>query len=116
MFLLLLFMMVACKSKMDLPYCHENEEFKKIFFTEINVIDVFINGDGNREDYIEALNFIASYSQVNFESMYNYATSYPYGIYLEDRKQWLQWYEDNKCNNLQILIDIEDKYHEYHNW
>ena len=49
-----------------------------------------------------SLKFIGKYTDVSFESMSNYARTYPVGIFFEDKKVWLKWYEDNKCKNIQF--------------
>lgn len=108
--------LLGCKSQLNRISCNENEEFKTTFFRQINVIEYYIAEGRNRDQYIKALNFLATFSNVNFGSMYNYGTTYPYIVFLKDREQWLKWYENNKCNNLQIPPAIEDKYHQYHKW
>jgi hypothetical protein len=35
--------------------------------------------------------------------MLNYARSYPFGVYKDDRKNWIKWYDENKCSNLQFV-------------
>ena len=49
-----------------------------------------------------SLLFISKYSKVSYESMLNYARSYPYDTYKNDRVNWLKWYDENKCNNIQL--------------
>ncbi|MGF1557202.1 hypothetical protein [Paucihalobacter sp.] len=52
---------------------------------------------------MDALKFISQYSHVSFESMWNYGNTYPYGVYLSDRENWIKWYEKNKCHNIQLI-------------
>jgi hypothetical protein len=49
-----------------------------------------------------SLKFISVYSHVSFGSMANYSRSYPIGVYEKDKDGWLQWYEENKCSNIQF--------------
>lgn len=56
------------------------------------------------ESLKNSLKFIGKYTDVSFESMTNYAGTYPSGIFFEDKKVWLNWYEDNKCDNIQLKI------------
>lgn len=46
--------------------------------------------------------FISNYAPVSVENIMNYARIYPTGVFKEDLKNWLQWYEENKCKNIQF--------------
>jgi hypothetical protein len=81
--------------------CNENFNFKKIFFQNIqNVENLIYEVQG--ESLLNSLKFIGKYTEVNFESMSNYGRTYPAGIFIEDKKIWLKWYEDHKCQNIQL--------------
>ncbi|MDP2162135.1 MAG: hypothetical protein Q8K02_16770 [Flavobacterium sp.] len=32
----------------------------------------------------------------------NYSRTYPIGVFEDDLIQWKEWYEENKCNNIQL--------------
>lgn len=81
--------------------CKENLAFKKEFFKNVKNIENFIDVNQN-ESFRNSLKFIGKYSKVSFESMLNYAGTYPYGIYESDKKIWLEWYEKNKCQNIEF--------------
>ncbi|WP_265429683.1 hypothetical protein [Chryseobacterium sp. YIM B08800] len=81
--------------------CKENLKFKEKFFESIKFIDTLIYSIQGRK-FHEALNFISKYSHVSSESMLNYARTYPGGVYEKDRKIWIDWYEKNKCTNIQF--------------
>jgi len=81
--------------------CKENPEFKEKFSESVKFIDTLINSVQGRK-FREALNFISKYTHVTSESMLNYAGKYTAGAYREDRKIWLDWYEKNKCTNIQF--------------
>lgn len=81
--------------------CKENLQFKEKFFEAIKFIDTLIYSIQGRK-FHEALNFISKYSHVSSESMLNYARIYPGGVYEKDRKIWIDWYEKNKCTNIQF--------------
>jgi hypothetical protein len=81
--------------------CSENLEFKAIYFGHIKNVENSVTKNQD-ESFRRSLNFISNYSKVSFESMANYAKTYPYGTFMEDRKKWLEWYEANKCNNIQL--------------
>lgn len=105
---LLLFLLFSCVTKNnDLKYqntnlnCNENKTFKKEFYKNINVVDSLIYKNQN-DQFNKSLLFISKYTNVSFESRLNYARLYPNGIYEKDRKGWLEWYEKNKCNNIQL--------------
>ena len=77
------------------------DQFKKEFYKNINVVDSLIYKNQN-DQFNKSLLFISKYTNVSFESRLNYARLYPNGIYEKDRKGWLEWYEKNKCNNIQL--------------
>lgn len=81
--------------------CRENLDFKEKYFSNIKTIDSLIYKNQNSQ-FKKSLVFISKYSYVSFESMANYGKLYPGGNYKEDRKGWLEWYEKNKCNNIQF--------------
>lgn len=82
-------------------YCKENLEFKEKFFESIKSIDTLIYSIQGRK-FHESLDFISKYTHVSSESMLNYARIYPGGVYEKDRKIWIDWYEKNKCTNIQF--------------
>jgi hypothetical protein len=81
--------------------CNENVEFKKAYFENIQNVENLITKSQN-QSFHKSLNFISKYSKVSFGSMANYARTYPYGSFEEDKKKLLEWYEDNKCKNIQF--------------
>jgi len=81
--------------------CKENLEFKKSFFGSIQFIDTLIYSIQGKK-FHDALKFISKYTHVSSESMLNYARIYPGGVYEKDRKIWIDWYEKNKCTNIQF--------------
>ncbi|MCA6069500.1 hypothetical protein JI747_020265 [Chryseobacterium sp. RG1] len=81
--------------------CIENLDFKEQYFSNIKIIDSLIEKNQNTQ-FSKSLKFISKYSHVSFESTLNYARLYPIGAYEKDRKGWLEWYEKNKCNNIQF--------------
>lgn len=81
--------------------CKENLEFKEKFLASVKFIDTLISSIQGRK-FHETLKFISKYTHVSFESMLNYARTYPFGVYEQDRKIWIDWYEKNKCTNIQF--------------
>ena len=79
--------------------CVENAQFKEKFFSNINYIEKNIT-EVQDAKFKNILYFLSKYVHVSLERMSNYANSYPIGIFEEDKKGWLKWYEENKCNNL----------------
>lgn len=117
-------LMLSCKSFVPNKTCIENKEFKTVYFDNIQSIDnhfkefdqnkfykdvenfedAFKLHEKRKESLMSALKFISKYTHVSFESMWNYGNTYPYGIYINDRENWIEWYEENKCNNIQFKI------------
>jgi len=81
--------------------CVENLQFKNIFFSKINYIEKNITEIQNVK-FKNTLYFLSKYVDVSFEKMSNYANIYPIGVFEKDKKGWLKWYEENKCNNLRL--------------
>ena len=103
---LTLLLFVSCSSIQNSgsrteKYCNENLEFKKVFFKNVRNVETLIDKNQNKS-FKNSLNFIGKYTYVNFESMTNYAGTYPIGVFDKDKKVWLNWYEKNKCKNIKI--------------
>ncbi|MDR6923401.1 MULTISPECIES: hypothetical protein [Chryseobacterium] len=83
--------------------CTENLDFKQEYFKKIEIVKDYIKfHKGESKNTYEALKFIGKYSRVSFEDMANYARTYPLGTYEKDYPGWLDWYDKNKCNNIQF--------------
>lgn len=81
--------------------CNENLAFKKAYFENVQNIENLIDKEQN-ESFHKSLKFISKYTKVSFESMLNYAHTYPYGVFEKDKVKWLKWYEENMCENIQF--------------
>lgn len=99
-FICLVFIQIKSQGNLN-EKCNENLNFKLEFFNNIKIIDNLIYTSQNAK-FHAALKFISQYSHVSAESMLNYARTYPGGIYEDDRKIWIKWYEENKCKNIQF--------------
>jgi len=81
--------------------CNENLIFKKAFFEEIDNVEKLITTSQGRS-FRYSLLFISKYAKVSFDDMLNYNNLYPLGSLEKDKKVWLNWYEKNKCSNIQF--------------
>lgn len=81
--------------------CKENLKFKEKFFSNIKIVDSLHFRNQNKQ-FSKSLSFISKYSHVTFESKTNYTGLYPEFQYKHDRKIWIDWYEKNKCTNIQL--------------
>lgn len=94
--------------------CIENEKFKREFFNQIKYIE---NNISTRQDSLfkNSLIFISNYTKVSFQHMMNYSRTYPTGIFKKDKEIWMKWYEENKCNNIQLKksYPIPEQYKEF---
>ncbi|WP_042277999.1 hypothetical protein [Nonlabens tegetincola] len=102
--LLFILSIMSCASAQrseSLEKCNENMKFKKFFFEKIHFIDSKMNAKQDKE-LKKALVVLSKYVKVSFKSMSNYGGTYPYGVYLKDRKNWLAWYEQNKCSFIEF--------------
>lgn len=105
-------LLFSCKSiPLIKKNCDENLNFKELFFEHIENIDKRITISQDRK-FRESVIFISNYAQVSVNTIMNYSRTYPYGIYQKDRKLWINWYEENKCKNIQFktYLIIPDAY------
>ena len=103
-YLLLSLLLVSCKSinsTSNNQNCNENIEFRDFFVSSIKYIEENISIEQD-EKFRKLLKNLSKYVHVSFDEMSNYASTYPIGVFEEDKKTWLEWYGKNKCNNLQI--------------
>ncbi|VXB14410.1 MULTISPECIES: hypothetical protein [Chryseobacterium] len=80
--------------------CTENFNFRKEYFYHIKIIDSLV--EKQNKQFTKSLLFVSKYAHVSAESMLNSTGTYPIGVYEDDRKDWIEWYEKNKCNNIQF--------------
>lgn len=94
--------MISCKSyNFNLTTCNENEKFKERFFYHIQYIDKNISVAQDAK-FRESVTFISNYAPVSLNHIMNYARTYPIGVYEQDRSKWIEWYDANKCKNIQF--------------
>lgn len=92
----------SCKSsQITRNDCNENIKFKEDFFYHIKYIDDNI-GVLQDSTFVKSVIFISNYAPVSVDQIMNYARTYPTGIFEKDRIKWLEWYEENKCKNIQL--------------
>lgn len=99
--------MISCKSinsTQNEVNCDENRAFKEVFFYHIHYIDKNISVAQDAK-FRESVTFISNYAPVSLERIMNYAMTYPLDIYEQDRIKWIEWYQANKCKNIQIKTD-----------
>lgn len=84
-------------------------EFKKEFFYHVKYIEehIAISQDSK---FIKSVIFISNYAPVSIDKIFNYSRTYPIGVFNEDRIKWIEWYEENKCNNIQLKSTYEIPY------
>jgi len=79
--------------------CNENTLFKNEFFSSIEKIEEYTLGKGDKLSFNQGIKFLSKYVHISFNEMLNYDKSYTnYDAFKKDKKEWLKWYEDNKCN------------------
>ena len=94
--------LISCgPSRLNKNHCDENEKFKEKFFYHIDYIkkNITVSQDSK---FRESVIFISNYAPVSTERIMNYARTYPLGVFEEDQKKWMEWYEENKCKNIQF--------------
>lgn len=94
---------ISCSCTTQKNICNENIEFKKIFFQSIqNAEEVIYGKSHNRTKYDEGLGFLNHYVFVDYEKTLNYRGIYTLKGFEDDKKKWIDWYEQNKCSNIQF--------------
>ena len=95
---------LSCKSTTivnDNKDCIENIQFKEKFFSHIDYIEKNIK-EVQDEKFKTTLIYLSKHVHVSFDEMGSYSNTYPIGVFEKDKKGWLKWYEENKCNNLKL--------------
>ncbi|WP_298900675.1 hypothetical protein [uncultured Psychroserpens sp.] len=93
---------LQCKDRASSD-CNENIEFKDVFMSKINSVEEYSLGKGDRKSFDESLEFLSKYVKVSFEEIMNYANEYTnIDAFKKDKSTWLEWYEKNKCDNIQF--------------
>lgn len=103
--LLCVILFVGCKtSKTDnTSQCNENTFFKTEFYKNIKQVEEYVMGNGDRLKFKNSLNFLSKYVKVSNDKMLNYNNSYnSLDDFKNDKKSWSDWYDKNKCKNLQL--------------
>lgn len=112
--ILLIFIMSCSTSSRKKTTCTENKIFRNEFFDRISYIkkNIFSHQDSS---FKNSLIFISNYAPVSFYETMNYARIYPPQAFKKDKKNWLEWYEENKCNNIQLKEKhlIPEQYKEF---
>jgi len=100
--ILLIPILICCKAlHVNKTDCNENIKFKETFFYHIKYVE---NNIGSSQDsmFRKSVIFISNYAPVSLNRIMNYSRTYPLGIFQQDRIKWMEWYEQNKCKNIQF--------------
>jgi hypothetical protein len=102
--LIISLILLSCKStnsNNSIVNCNENIEFKETFFYHIKYIE---NNISISQDSIfrESVIFLSNYAPISINHIMNYSRTYPVGIFEKDRIKILEWYEENKCDNIKF--------------
>lgn len=93
----------ASSDKVRANNCDENIGFKNVFMANISKVEEYVSGKGEREEFDNSLKFLSKYVKVSFEEMLNYSNEYTnIDVFNKDKNNWLNWYESNKCKNIQF--------------
>jgi hypothetical protein len=76
-------------------------KFKEMFFQHVEYIEknITVSQDST---FRQSVIFISNYAPVSTDQIMNYSTTYPVGVFEQDRIKWMEWYEENKCKNIQF--------------
>lgn len=141
-----IFLLVSCSTRKPATSpvgCNENPEFREAFLSAVQFIDDEHTGEyqltptneelkkmsveemeefdrESAEISKQAWSFVRQYAIVSWWKRSSYDGGYPEPTYQQDRAGWLKWYEDNKCNNIQIKknwcnenLEFKEKFFKY---
>jgi len=99
--ILIIPILISCKASNLNSSCNENIEFKEMFFYHIEYVEknIAVSQDST---FIQSVIFISNYAPVSFDKIMNYSRTYPTGVFEKDRIKWIEWYEENKCKNIEL--------------
>ena len=98
----------SCAAQSEVKECRENFSFKKKFFFSISVLEKYTTESTivqkhtiSEQDFLKYLNFVSKWTKVPVGNVYNYNIGYlNLEAFNKQKKEWLNWYEINKCNNI----------------
>lgn len=103
-FVIIVIFFLSCKSAKianNGDDCIENTQFKKKFFYHLNYIEDYMFKSQDSLFRV-SVTFISNYAPISTNTLRNYGRTYPSGVFEKDRVNILKWYEENKCNNIQV--------------
>jgi hypothetical protein len=95
--------LMSCTAvKLNKSDCNENEKFKEMFFYHIGYIkkNISVSQDST---FIKSVIFLSNYAPISIDRIMNYSKAYPTGVFEKDQIKLLEWYEENKCKNIQFI-------------
>jgi hypothetical protein len=103
-----LFTSCLLADKMQVNKCNENAKFKKAFFYNVSIAEKYtleqqspVEHKIKAKAFLKSLKFISKYTKVSMDKVSNYVIGYPtYQAFLLDKKEWVNWYNAHKCDNL----------------
>ncbi len=102
LYIFLIISCFGCSTKRNLS-CIENQDFKKVFFYNIEIIELHTLRQKTNGSFLNALDFLSQYVDVSYDKVYNYEVRYStYESFKLDKEKWLKWYDENKCTYIQI--------------
>lgn len=105
---LIIFISCTSTNQMVSSPCDENTVFKEKFFDNVSIVENYTlqrtKGEAHgvkQADFKKALKNISQFVEVSYEEILNYNFSYSaIEIFEKDKREWVKWYNANKCNNL----------------
>jgi len=87
---------------------NENLEFKEHFFRCISNIEAYTLRKKNQDSLLvdlalfkNSLLMISKFTEVDYTLLTNYEFRYPNDeLFYKEKEKWINWYEENKHNNL----------------
>jgi hypothetical protein len=82
-------------------------------FNTVSCVDISVYEEATRnysiteiseenDRYFSSLEFVSKYVTINYVYKTSFSGSIPYRIYFEEKENWNEWYEKNKCSDIQL--------------
>lgn len=81
--------------------CDVDPVFSERFASSLKTLETFAlvdMGDVELDDVLKAVGYVSAVSEIKSQIYLGDAVLYEQKAFKKERKRWLKWYDENKCN------------------